>query len=116
MTTFALSDRFWSLTIAAWLLLMIVIGGVSNPSASMVVVQAIASLVMLAAAMWRLRQGYPGRLAVAATLLAVLCFALVALQLVPLPPSIWQNLPGRGFRKTVTMAFTIYFMMLLPVD
>ena len=96
MTTFALSDRFWSLTIAAWLLLMIVIGGVSNPSASMVVVQAIASLVMLAAAMWRLRQGYPGRLAVAATLLAVLCFALVALQLVPLPPSIWQNLPGRA--------------------
>jgi O-antigen ligase len=96
MTAFALSDRFWSLTLAAWLLLMIVIGGVSNPSASMVAVQAIVSLVMLAAALWRLRQGFPGRLAVAGTVLAVLCFVLVALQLVPLPPAIWQNLPGRA--------------------
>ena len=96
MTAFALSDRFWSLTLAAWLLLMIVIGGVSNPSPSMVGVQAVASIVMLAAALWRLRQGFPGRLAVAGAVLGILCFALVALQLVPLPPAIWQNLPGRS--------------------
>ena len=95
MTAFAHSDRFWSLAVAALLLLMIVIGGVSNPSPLMVIVHSVAALAFLAAAMWRLRHGFPGRLAIAGTILAVLAFVLVALQLVPLPSSVWEQLPGR---------------------
>jgi O-antigen ligase len=95
MIGFALSDKFWSPVVAAWLLLMLVIGGVSNPSPKMIVVHTILALMMLAAATWRLRHGFPSRLGAAGVLLALLAFALVGLQLIPLPPSVWQHLPGR---------------------
>lgn len=95
MTEFARSDRLWSLTLATWLVLMIAIGGRSTTSASMLAAHTVLSALLLAAALWRLRNGFPGRLAAAGALLAIAAFILVGLQLLPLPPSVWQHLAGR---------------------
>ncbi len=50
---------------------------------------------MLVIAVWRMRHGTPSNLAASGLVLALSGIALVAVQLIPLPPEIWTQLPGR---------------------
>jgi O-antigen ligase len=95
MKAFNFADLPWSGLCAMWLLLMILIGGISTPSQITILVHSATSIMLAGAALWRLRNGFPGRMAVAGTSLAIAAFLLVSSHLVPLPPSIWQVLPGR---------------------
>jgi O-Antigen ligase len=54
-------------------------------------------LMMLTASLWRLRNGLPSKSAFWASLILVGAVTLSALQLLPLPPSIWTNFAGREF-------------------
>lgn len=70
-------------------------GGASRADAmGQVVVRGVAWAVLLIAILFGERPSFKGR----APVLAILCAALilVLLQLVPLPPDIWQALPGRA--------------------
>ncbi len=60
-------------------------------------VSTLFGLVLLAAALWRLRNGLPSKSAFRASGILVGAVSLSALQLVPLPPSIWINFPGHEF-------------------
>ena len=89
-------DRGWSLVVVAFLCLLWVFGGATRSPYSLVgLILTGASLVVLAASLWRLRvaiitgsmrQGFA--LILAATL-------LVLVQLVPLPAGLWPGLAGR---------------------
>lgn len=69
-------------------------GGTSGPHTEMPLQIALAGLVALPLAIPALGRGL-GKVPVWATILAVLVIALPAVQLVPLPPAVWQALPGR---------------------
>ncbi len=90
-----LGDRLWVAIITLWLIFVILTGGTSLPSPLVLTSHSVAAFVVILISVWRLRNGLPGRLPAMALLLAVLAFALVASHLVPLPPEIWSNLPGR---------------------
>lgn len=87
---------WWAVIVGIWLAAMIIAGGTSAPSTLAFAVQTIASAAIFLIALIRLRSGFPTWLA-GAGLAFILASALVVLfQLVPLPPGIWQALPGRS--------------------
>lgn len=89
--------RFWA---TAFLLsAAVLLGGGGSPSVGFeLALQLVfaASLVVLAIA-WAARPAlFQGAPPVSAWLIACLILAVPLLQLMPLPPSVWQALPGRG--------------------
>jgi O-antigen ligase len=86
----------WALAIAVFLCLMIALGGVSVVRPVLLQMQTALSLLLLIPSLLRLR-GVPFSAAQRAALwIAALTLLLVLLQLLPLPPGIWQLLPGRS--------------------
>jgi O-antigen ligase len=86
----------WVLVVTAYLALMTLTGGISVPSTNMALLHATASVAMLLSALafvWR--QGYKSKMAALGTAIIMAVFAVLLLQLVPLPPSLWTMLPGR---------------------
>lgn len=83
--------------VAAALLVALVFGGGGSPSpiSELVVQLAMAGLALYSAAAFGKADEIP-RIAV---ILAVLMLAVPVLQLVPLPPSAWQALPGRDLAR-----------------
>ena len=73
-------------------------GGTVNPQTEMIlqVLTAILMIPLCVSARW---QRGLGQVPPAIQLLAVLVLLLPVLHLVPLPPSIWQALPGRGIER-----------------
>ncbi len=85
----------WALVVAAWLCIMILIGGVSTPANWAILLHSIASGGLLVAAIWRLRHGFPSKISAFGAVVLTSALALVLLQLLPLPFSVWSTLPGR---------------------
>jgi O-antigen ligase len=85
----------WAIIMATWLCVMILFGGNSTPALWMLVLHSVISMMIISIAVWRLRTGFPSRLAAAGAGVLGMGFLLMALQLVPLPPSLWAKLPGR---------------------
>jgi O-Antigen ligase len=91
------SWNLWTLGVCAWLIYMVLFGGVSLPNSVNLLLQSCTSAGVIVASAWRLRHGFPTKLAVIGALLACLCFVLLFAQLIPLPPSYWSAMPGREF-------------------
>lgn len=72
-------------------------GGVSVPSGELLLAHTILALALLGCAVYRLRDGLPSRRSFYALIIAGTGLALVLLQILPLPPFIWQALPGRDY-------------------
>lgn len=86
----------WTLVVTAYLALMTLTGGISVPSANMVLLHAAASVAILLLAVslvWR--HGYKSKMAALGSVIVFAVFAVFLLQLVPLPPDLWTMLPGR---------------------
>lgn len=87
------SARF--LFVAVWLCIIFALGGTSRPDTQSLLFLRPASVVVTAAGLWTLRMPQIARLrATFAFVLAIL--TLIGLHLIPLPPSWWRALPGRG--------------------
>lgn len=78
-----------------WLLAIFLMGGSARADVATLPVLRPLSVLVLAAGLWAGSAAFYRRHAMALSLLAA-CFALPLLQLVPLPPDIWQALPHRG--------------------
>jgi O-antigen ligase len=75
---------------------MLVIGGTSKPEFVPLIFQTVMASVLFGISVLRLGQaGFPGPAAIWGASLLVLTLLLMALQIVPLPFSIWSTLPGR---------------------
>ena len=87
--------NLWINLVLAWLAFMMLAGGTSIPSPSMLIIQTATSLCILAWALWLLRDGFPTSIAALGCVLAVGALCLVIVQTIPLPFEVWQGLPGR---------------------
>ena len=89
-----LAGRGRAATASAFLLLALLFGGGGIPTPMTELVVELGAVVALIAWLWIDRPD-DTRAAVAMIAVAVLVVALPLLQLIPLPPGIWQGLPGR---------------------
>jgi O-antigen ligase len=85
----------WGILVTAWLSFMLLFGGISVPNVYVFAVQSLLSALLLFAALWRLRKGFPTRAAVAGGILAGLGLLLVLMHTLPVPFAMWASLPGR---------------------
>lgn len=85
----------WPWIVCCWLALVIVFGGTSIPNSVNLTLQSLTSFGIIAASAWKLRSGFPTRLSVMGSVIACCSLAIILLQLIPLPFSIWSALPGR---------------------
>jgi O-antigen ligase len=90
----ATKDR-WSIIVAGFVLAILLVGGTSAPPPMIRFAFSCASLVLLIAAVVRLRTVVVSRQAYVSFLLIGAVVLAFALQLVPLPPVIYDLLPGR---------------------
>lgn len=89
------SSLWWGAAVCGWLVLLIVSGGISQPSSLVTTIHSVTSLIIIFGAAWQLRRGFPTWVAAAGALLIFLGLLLIAAQLVPLPPDVWSGLPKR---------------------
>lgn len=82
--------------IPSFLILCIFLGGSSRGHWANMVLQLLAIAIIAWAALTR-RPALWSRSGTTLALLVGLTLALIAIQLVPLPPAMWTGLPGRGF-------------------
>lgn len=90
----ALSPEAW-LVVGGFALVVALLGGSSRPDAFQIAILRPAAALFLIPALWHLRLEAVREAAVPAILLGLLA-AWMALQLVPLPPSLWHSLPERA--------------------
>jgi O-antigen ligase len=89
--------RFWPWFVAAAFAAFFLTGGVTVPSDGMLRAQAGLATVLLGWSLIRLLNGLPNRSVHHALLIGATALALILTQIVPLPPPLWQALPGRGY-------------------
>ena len=82
--------------VPAYLLLCLLLGGASAAGAVANLCLQLAALPLIGCALWQVVQGGMGSEARVPLRLLALLVAAMLLQLVPLPPSLWTLLPGRG--------------------
>lgn len=94
------NDQLWFFGLAAFLVITASLGGGSRPDIlSLVILRPIAVLACVLAA-WRVTTADVRRYCFA----FAMCIAIIGLtfiHLVPLPPALWQSLPGRSLVVTV---------------
>ena len=90
-------DRIWSWAILVFFTFLLVIGIFADAYPNSIYLPPIGGIVVLIFAAWRLRRGLPSALSAQALIILALGLAWMALQLVPLPVSVWDKLPGHGF-------------------
>ncbi len=88
-------DRF-TLAAIAVLSLDLIFGGATQPDAVSSLVARLVSMPLLVAAVWRLRGVRLSGEARAGLWLLAAVIAVPMLQSIPLPPSLWEQLPGRA--------------------
>lgn len=84
------------LIVPAYLAIALVLGGSSSAGYSANLLLQVLGLPIVAWAMWSARAVVPSKEAELPVIFSALLFALVLIQLVPLPPAIWSALPGRA--------------------
>ena len=94
---FVISERTWALLLGAALVVDLVFGGATHPDAVSSAIARLVSLPLLGLALWRLKGRDLGPLAWSGLALLAAILATPLLQSLPLPPSVWTALPGRGF-------------------
>jgi O-antigen ligase len=88
-----MSLPFWAL--ALLLVLLFLCGGSSRADVEPLILLRPATVIALAYGLWRLDRLTVRAYRILYWMMAA-CFAAILLQLVPLPPLVWQALPGRG--------------------
>lgn len=89
-------DAPWVGGLAIALIVFLLAGGTSAPTAEVRLALTMISLVGVTAATWRLRHGLPNGTAKVAVILGLCAIGLFLLQLVPLPGSVQPLLSGRA--------------------
>jgi O-antigen ligase len=88
-----LSAQYWVL--ALLMLLLLLGGGSSRADVQSLLLLRPATVIALGFGLWRLRWSTISSHRALYLMLAC-CFAAILVQLIPLPPAIWHNLPGRA--------------------
>jgi len=91
----SLSVRLFHVLTIGFLLIALVFGGASRDEVISSDIVGLAALPVLGGAIWRLRGGVDRQWRLPMALLAAVA-ALPLLQLIPLPPEIWTQMPGRA--------------------
>ena len=91
------ANLFKSMPATAFLLLALLLGGASGQGAGAIAngVLQIVSLFVILYCLWKGREAAPPAEAKPLVWLWLLFFVLILLSLIPLPPALWQQLPGR---------------------
>jgi O-antigen ligase len=89
--------------VAALLLVGLVFGGASREAPLRLLLVELASLPVLAWALWRWSEASLAREQRLSLILLAAIIALPVIQIIPLPPSVWTQLPGREL-QTQTLA------------
>lgn len=96
--------KFWAYAMVGVFCLQVIAGALISVQPQFGLVPAFCGAVLLVAALWRLRKGFPSKTAFWASLILVGTVTVSTLQLVPLPPSVWLRLPARDFVVTTLNA------------
>ncbi len=95
--TNTLQKRAWVFALSLFVIVVVAIGGTSDPEALPAFILRFSSITMIIAGLIRLGFIAPSRAAAEGFGILLLIVGLVLLQLFPLPPFIWTSLPGREF-------------------
>jgi O-antigen ligase len=98
------SIRFWMLT--AFLVFVFLTGGSQRADTSSLVFLRPAAALMIGFGLWTIRWPDIKKHRAIFGIIAA-CAAILLLQLMPLPPSIWQTLPGRDIVSEIERAASI---------
>jgi O-Antigen ligase len=90
-------NRLWSFAIGGFLFGMVFLSAFSRSVIPAILFVQVVSLLLLVLGVFRLSGGLPTKLSGYGILILLIGVAAIAIQLVPLPPEIWSNLPGRQF-------------------
>ena len=89
-------NRLWTLAVAVFLVAMVFLSAFSRSvPIAIYAVQGLSALLLVLGLM-RLLPGLPSRQAAYGLFILLFGIALIASQLVPLPPDVWQAMPGRA--------------------
>lgn len=103
------NNYLWAVLYVTYLGFMVLGGGNSLPTQTILSVQTVASSIILIIALLRLAQhGFPSKLSKLSAFLAAAALGLILIQLIPLPQGLWQLLPDREmiFRNFVLLGET----------
>jgi O-antigen ligase len=95
------SWRFWLM--AVFVILVMLLGGGSGPDNRTFILLRPVSIIICCIALWSVKREHiiPYK---ALFVFAVVFFAMVGVQLIPLPPEIWSALPGRELEAQIDKA------------
>jgi O-antigen ligase len=91
------SERTWLVVVIAFLLYTLLVGGVTSGQPTVFFLLRIFSIGLIVASFLRLRNANPSGTLIQAFMILAAGIGLLLLHLLPLPPVIWQALPGREF-------------------
>jgi O-antigen ligase len=95
------SWRFW--LIAVFVILVMLLGGGSGPDNQTFILLRPVSIIICCIALWSIKREHVVPYKVL-FIFAVAFFAMVGVQLIPLPPEIWSALPGRELEAQIDKA------------
>ncbi|MBL8906876.1 MAG: O-antigen ligase family protein [Rhizobiales bacterium] len=95
--TKAIPERAWTITLCAFVILAIALGGTSEPMPVPAFLLRVSSILVITAGLIRIGFAPPNRAAREAFVIILLSIGLILLHLIPLPPIVWGSLPGRNF-------------------
>jgi O-antigen ligase len=96
------SERIWAGIIAGFLVFALAVGGVFDGQPTLVFTLRFLSIALIFASIFRLRKAVLSPPVSFALGIVATGLGLMLLHLVPLPPPVWQSLPGREF-VTITL-------------
>jgi O-antigen ligase len=96
------SERKWAAILAAFLVFTLAVGGVFDGQPTLVFILRLLSITLIAASLFRLRTAVLSPSVSFALIILLAGVGVMLLHLVPLPPAVWQSLPGREF-VTITL-------------
>ena len=91
------SERAWIISLCAFVVVAIALGGTSQPTPIPALVLRLSSILVIVIGLIRIGFAPPNRAAREAFVLILLSIGLILLQLLPLPAFLWTTLPGRQF-------------------
>lgn len=91
------NDRTWSAILSGFLIFALAVGGVARGQPTLFFLLRLISIALIVVSLYRLRNGIKDTAAGTASLIVAVGLGLLLLHLLPLPPVIWQSLPGREF-------------------
>jgi O-antigen ligase len=87
----------WASGVVLFIAFILVLGGSSRPDPVSFIALTLVSIAMLAASLWQFQSAELQATAAFPIIIVLSSLGVMALQLLPLPPAIWHQFPGREF-------------------